>query len=630
MIGRLLTYFKPYRKHLALSLVAVVLLAATSALLVYLATSLFTSIFGNASPIMGQMTPPVGAESGGLLTEWRTSAESIVRNLLFTGERVHDLGILCIAILIVTLLKNLFFYLQGFFAAYVEQGITKTLRDEIFHRLQGLSLQFYQRRRTGHIISVTINDVAKIQETFNNVLNNLIRDPLMILIYVVWMLVISWQLTLIALVVFPLILLAIYQVGKLIRRYSTRAQEAIADVSSNLEETINNVRIVRAYAAEGREQKRFVERTARYFGMMLKINRVRLVSSPINEILGVGAMVIILWWGGQQVLHNRLLSANDFNLFIFLMFFIIAPAKSVSNIHVRINEGLAASRRIFDLLDTAPTPVEVAQPKELTSFKKDIVFENVSFKYDTGDIVLNDVNFSVTKGQIVAIVGPSGSGKSTLIDLVCRFHDPLSGSIKIDGVDLREVTFNSLRRLLGVVTQETILFNDTVANNIAYPAVTVDAGRVRQAAEAANAHQFISGLPKGYDTVIGNRGMMVSGGERQRLAIARALMKDPQILIFDEATSSLDTESERLVQEAIDHLMVGRTSIVIAHRLSTILRADQILVLKAGQIVERGRHEELLRLNGVYRRLYDLQFERNNAVTAGTESAAAGTNPEGV
>jgi subfamily B ATP-binding cassette protein MsbA len=243
---------------------------------------------------------------------------------------------------------------------------------------------------------------------------------------------------------------------------------------------------------------------------------------------------------------------------------------------------------------------------------------------------LDEINFSVRKGQIVAIVGPSGSGKSTLIDMVCRFHDPLSGSIKIDGVDLRDVSFISLRKLLGVVTQETILFNDTVVSNIAYPSVAPDRARVRQAAEAANAHQFISDLPNGYDTVIGNRGMMVSGGERQRLAIARALMKDPQILIFDEATSSLDTESERLVQEAIDRLMVGRTTIVIAHRLSTILHADQILVMKDGKIVERGRHQELLRLNGVYRRLYDLQFERNNALSIGTESTTAGENSQGV
>jgi subfamily B ATP-binding cassette protein MsbA len=243
---------------------------------------------------------------------------------------------------------------------------------------------------------------------------------------------------------------------------------------------------------------------------------------------------------------------------------------------------------------------------------------------------LDDINFNVKKGQIVAIVGPSGSGKSTLIDMICRFHDPLHGTIKIDGVDLRNVSFISLRKLLGVVTQETILFNDSVASNIAYPSVTPDLARVQQAAQAANAHQFISDMPNGYDTVIGNRGMMVSGGERQRLAIARALMKDPQILIFDEATSSLDTESERLVQEAIDRLMVGRTTIVIAHRLSTILHADLILVMKDGKIVERGRHEDLLRFNGVYRRLYDLQFERNNALPNGTKNTTAGENSQGV
>ncbi len=627
MVIRLLRYFVPYWKQLALSLLFVLLFVVTSAAMVYLATSLIGSLFTGGSPA-ADVTNAV--TSTGFLDDIRASVSRLVESWLLTGDRFVDLRNLCIALVIITLLKNLFFFLQGFYAAFVEQGITKSLRDQIYRHLLTLSLQYFHRSRTGHLISCAINDVAKIHETFNNTINNLIRDPLLIIVYLIIMVIVNWQLTLVTLAVLPVVYFLIYELGKVIRRYSARAQEAIADVSSSLEETINNIRIVRAYSAEEHEGRRFMKRTGDYFRTMLKINRLRLTSTPINELLGVVAVVIILIWGGSKVLRQEFLEPQQFLLYLFSMYSIIAPAKSVSSIHVKINEGLAAARRIFDLLDTRPQTVQTAQPIELGEFRKEIVFDHVSFKYDTGDIVLDDITFSVTKGQIVAVVGPSGSGKSTLIDLVCRFHDPLRGTITIDGVDLREASFASLRRLLGVVTQETILFNDTVVNNIAYPSLAPDRALVQQAAQAANAHLFISEMPKGYDTVIGNRGMMVSGGERQRLAIARALMKDPQILIFDEATSSLDTESERLVQEAIDRLMVGRTTIVIAHRLSTILHADLILVMKDGRVVERGTHGELIRQNGVYRRLYDLQFERNNAVTAGTESAASRSDSEGI
>lgn len=631
MIARLVRYFAPYWRQLASSLVFVLMFAVTSALLVYLATTLIGSLFTADTLATGQTALGAAANApNGFLDNLKSSASQMMKQWLLTGDRMIDLRNLCIGLVLITLAKNLFFFLQGFYAAYVEQGITKTFRDQIYGHLQKLSLQYFHRSRTGNLISTAINDVTKIHETFNNTVNTLIRDPLLILIYVGIMVVVSWQLTLVTLVVLPFLFLLIYQVGKMIRRYSTRAQEAIADVSSSLEETINNIRIVRAYAAEAHEMRRFTSRTGNYFRTMLKISRMRLISTPINELLGVAAVVIILWWGGRLVLSHQFLSPQDFLLYLFAMYSIITPAKSVSSIHIKISEGLAAARRIFELLDTKPQVVESTQPVQLTGFKRDIVFDHVYFKYQTGEVVLEDINFSVKKGEIVALVGPSGSGKSTLVDLVCRFHDPLGGSIKIDGNDLREVSFNSLRGLLGVVTQETILFNDTVANNIAYPTGVDNTEKLRQAAAAANALPFIDEMPNRFDTVIGNRGMMVSGGERQRLAIARALMKDPEILIFDEATSSLDTESERLVQEAIDRLMAGRTTLVIAHRLSTILHADQILVLKDGRIVERGRHEELLRLNGVYRRLYDLQFERNNAVTVGKEDATAGAARKGI
>jgi subfamily B ATP-binding cassette protein MsbA len=629
MLIRLLKYFRPYRKHLAASLLFVVFYAIVSAALVYLGTSLISSLFDSGQ----QMIPAASSASApgaGFLDSIKAHAAKLMSDLLLTGNRITDLRNLCIALVIIALAKNIFFFLQGFFAAYVEQGVTKNLRDDINAHLQKLSLQYFHRSRTGNLISTAMNDVLKIHETFNNVLNNLIRDPLLILVYLIVMIVISWKITLFAAIVFPVILFLIQWAGRVVRRHSKDAQEALADVSSTLEETINNVRIVRAYSGEKHEIRKFMASTASYFRTMLRINRIRLIVTPINEVLGVTAAALILWYGGRLVLANQFLDPRYFLLYLLAMFSIINPAKSVSNVNIRVSEGLAAAKRIFDLLDTKPGVVETVNPVVLRGFEGEIIYDNVSFEYNPGETVLENISLTVKKGEIVALVGPSGAGKSTLVDLLCRFQDPIKGSIKIDGVDLKVVSFSSLRGLLGVVTQETLLFNDTVANNVAYPHAPDDRQRLIAASEAANAHGFITEMPNGYDTVIGNRGMMVSGGQRQRLAIARALMKDPQILIFDEATSSLDTESERLVQEAIDRLMAGRTTIVIAHRLSTILHADKILVIKDGRIVEQGKHEELLRRGGVYRHLYDLQFEGNNVDATGEKIGTSGEHSKGV
>ncbi len=628
MVRRIFRYFLPFWRPLVLSLIFIVLFAITSAVLMYLASTVLTSLFSSGGNVAAAVSPGAAAPSLGIYENIKQAVANWMQSLLLSGNFASDLFNLCLALVIATVAKNLFFFLQGFFAAYVEQGITKSLRDDIFTHLQTLSLQYFHRSRTGNLISTAVADVFKIHETFNNTLNNLIRDPLLIVIFLVIMLFISWKLTLIAVVVFPLILLGIYWLGKAIRRYSSRAQAAIASVSASLEETINAIRIVRAYAAEAFEIARFKTRTTEYFTTMLKINRSRLLSNPINEILGVIAFVVILYWGGLQVVQHQLMSNQDFLLFLLAMFSIINPAKGVSTVHIKINEGLAAAERIFSLLDTKPDVTEIAHPRQIPEFQNEIAFDGVSFEYNPGEPVLRDINFQVKRGEIVALVGPSGAGKSTLVDLLCRFHDPKQGQITIDGIDLRELSFGSLKALLGIVTQETILFNDSVANNIAYPSGVNDKVRLEQAARAANAYDFIMEMPRKYDTEIGNRGLMVSGGQRQRLAIARALMKDPDILIFDEATSSLDTESEKQVQEAIDHLMEGRTAIVVAHRLSTILHADQILVLKEGRIVERGKHEELLRLNGVYRKLYDLQFNQGNATKAGETSTETGSISE--
>jgi subfamily B ATP-binding cassette protein MsbA len=386
----------------------------------------------------------------------------------------------------------------------------------------------------------------------------------------------------------------------------------MADVNSVLEENVSNMRVVKAFAAADYEISKFKAFTLKYFKALLKISRMRLLSNPVNEFLGTFAGVIILWYGGKQVLGASLLEPEDFMLYIVAMFSIIAPTKSLSTLHVKVQEGLAAADRIFEILDTHITVTNRPGAVRIDSFSEEISYDHVSFAYKTGGEVLHDISFSVKPGEIVAIVGPSGAGKSTLLDLLPRFYDPTKGVITIDNRDLRDVEIGSLRSLFGIVTQETMLFNDSVAANIAYGLDEIDRDQLIEAAKIANAHGFISSFEKEYDTPIGNRGVMLSGGQRQRIAIARAILRSPQILIFDEATSALDTESEQLVQEAIDRLMVGRTVLVIAHRLSTVLNANKILVLDNGELVQAGNHEKLMKVPGLYQKLYNLQFKVNN------------------
>jgi subfamily B ATP-binding cassette protein MsbA len=450
-----------------------------------------------------------------------------------------------------------------------------------------------------------------LRESLDQSFNRLFREPLLILIFVAFMIVLSWKLTLITLAVLPITFYIIYRIGKVLRRISARAQARMADVNSVLEENISNMRVVKAFAAADFEVSKFKSFTLKYFKDLLKISRMRLLSSPANEFLGTFAGVIILWYGGRQVLGATLLEPEDFMLYVVAMFSIIAPAKSLSNLHVKVQEGLAAADRIFEILDTDVKVTNRPDAVRIDSFDKEICYNDVSFAYETSDEVLHGISFGVKPGEIVAMVGPSGAGKSTLLDLLPRFYDPTQGALSLDGRDLRDVEIGSLRSLFGIVTQETMLFNDTVIANIAYGLDEVDRDEVIEAAKIANAHEFILSLASGYDTPIGNRGVMLSGGQRQRIAIARAILRSPQILIFDEATSALDTESEQLVQEAIDRLMIGRTVLVIAHRLSTILHANKILVLNKGNLVQMGTHEELVKAPGLYQKLYNLQFKVN-------------------
>jgi subfamily B ATP-binding cassette protein MsbA len=483
------------------------------------------------------------------------------------------------------------------------------LRNDLYRHIHQLPLAYFTNERTGNLISRIMNDVSVVNSGISATFNTLIKEPMLVIVYLAITLMLSWKLTLMAFIVFPLVLLIISLIGRRVHKESGMVQERIADLTSVLHETISGVKVVKAFGMEEFENRKFAEKGYAYLRTVLRVTQVRNLASPSTEFLSALAGGVIIWYGGLQVLGHESMRASEFLGFLFALFQLMPPIKELSTVNNRVQEATAAGKRVFEILDTEPNIRDVPGAVKLPGFREHLEFRDVSFRYEAGDLVLADISFSIRKGEVIAVVGPSGAGKSTLVDLVPRFYDPTSGAILIDGVDLRTAELKSLRELIGIVTQETILFNDTVRNNIAYGLEHCSLERVVMAAKAANAHNFISEMPSGYDSVIGERGVKISGGERQRLSLARAILKNPPILILDEATSALDTESEILVQEAIEHLMAGRTSIVIAHRLSTIKHADRILVIEAGRIVETGRHDDLVQNeHGLYRKLYQLQF----------------------
>jgi len=543
------------------------------------------------------------------ITSTKKKLEKKLNDFFIGKDRHKALGRICVLILIITFFKNFFDYIQAYLMAHVEQGVMKDIRNALYRKIITMPIGFFARTKTGTLISRVTNDVNLVNGGVSASFVTLIKNPLLIIIYLILAIYLSWQLTLIALTVLPFSLLIIANIGLRLRKQSTESQEKMAAITSILQETIAGARAVKAFAMEEFEIGKFKRKTLEYFRTLLKITRTRRLASPLTEFLGAGVAVFILWFGGQKVLSGNMLPPENFLGFLFVIFSLMQPVKELGTVNNRIQEAISAGIRIFSILDMQGEIVNAPNPIVVSDFKDAIVFDHVFFKYNERErFVLNDVSLRAQKGDILAIVGPSGVGKSTLVDLVPRFYDPVRGSVTLDGRDLRELDLKSLRQLMGIVTQETILFHETVRNNIAYGMAYVPLEEVIEVAKAANAHDFIEKLPKGYDTLIGERGVKLSGGQRQRLAIARALLKNPPILILDEATSALDTESEFLVQEAIERLMTNRTVFVIAHRLSTIQNASTIIVLEKGKIVQQGTHRQLLQEEGPYQHLYNLQF----------------------
>ena len=532
----------------------------------------------------------------------------LLQMLIDTHGAQYVLLMLGGCLVVLTGLKCLTAWLANYFMVPIRTGVLRDLREQLYKKVVSLPIGFFTEERKGDVMSRMTNDVNEVEASIMSTLDMLFKDPIMIVVYLITLFTISWQLTLFVLILLPIAGFLIGRIGRSLKRASTKGQEQNAEILTQIDETLGGLRVVKAFNAEGKLNHRFLQLINATRATFNRINRRYYLAHPVSEFLGTALIAILLWFGGTLILgDNSSIDAATFIYYLVIFYSIINPAKDLSKATYGIRRGLASLERIDKILNTESNIREVENPKQLIEFQSIIRYENVSFSYQDDRPVLQHIDLNIQKGQTIALVGQSGSGKTTMADLLPRFYDPKHGRITIDGVDIRELKTFDLRALMGNVNQEAILFNDTFYNNISFGVKSATIEEVRQAARIANADDFIMATPNQYQTTIGDRGSRLSGGQRQRISIARAILKNPPILILDEATSALDTESEKLVQEALENLMKDRTTLVVAHRLSTIRNADLICVLHEGQIVERGTHDELFALNGYYRRLIEMQ-----------------------
>ncbi len=599
---KILLFAGPYRRYGFLNIFFNILYALFSALSFAALIPMLDVLFEKTRPITQK---PVFQGVGGLESFLKDSLYYQVSAVAGT-DKMRGLVLVISLVLVLFLLKNFFNYLAMYYITFLRNGVLKDLRNAMYEKIVSLPLAFYSEKKKGDVIARITSDVLEIQHSFLSILELIVREPLTILFTILVMFFISVKLTVFVFIFIPVAGFLISRIGKSLKRHSDRVQKEQGAFLSIVEETLGGLRVIKAFNAEKSFTARFRHSTDRFFQFSNSLLNRQNLASPVGEFLGILVIGVLLWFGGRMVLEEASLDASSFIAYMGLAYNILTPAKAISKASYGVKKGNAAAERVLEILETESTIQDPADGREKHTFEKSLRLEEVSFGYGD-DPVLTNFSLELDKGKTVALVGQSGSGKSTIASLVSRFYDVGAGRIALDGVDIRDITQASLRGLMGLVTQDSILFNDSVRNNILLGNVDATQEEVETAARIANAHEFISQLPQGYESNIGDGGNKLSGGQKQRLAIARAVLKNPPIMILDEATSALDTESERLVQDALEKMMRGRTSLVIAHRLSTVQKADTIVVMQKGEIVEQGSHQELMERQGVYRRLVEMQ-----------------------
>ena len=594
---RILKYTKSYRLLMSISIFFSIIYVVLNSASIWLIGTMLGNIMNPTTKIIEN---PVSIND---------YFNYFIQKLIGNGTPIEQLKMLCILLTLIFIIKNILFYISNTIISYIQNKVITKIRIKLFKHISTLSLSFFNNTKTAELNSILIRDIGNMRIAFSQSLQKLIVEPMSIISFILLLLIINIKFSLLVITIIPISGFFSYKIGQSIRRKSKRSSIQIAHVMNIIKETLSNIKIVKIFNTEKKENKKFKYEINKYFNLIFRQAKLSNLLTPINESIGLLVGILIIWFGGLNVLENQSMSSEDFIKFILLLFAMMQPIRKLANVNALFQNGIAAAERAFNIFDTKNIIEESGEAIKINDFKSSIIFDNVSFKYqNNSDNILNQINTKIKKGQTIAIVGKSGSGKSTFSELIPRLYDVQKGEVLIDDVNIKNYTLKSLRSMIGIVTQNAILFNDTIKNNISYGSIQLSEEEILKAIDSANLNDLVNKLPEGLDSVIGEDGVKLSGGEKQRLSIARAIIKNPEILILDEATASLDSESEKKVHKAIDNIIKDRTVIIIAHRLSTIINADKIIVIDQGKIVEEGTHKELLESNKKYKKLYELQF----------------------